>query len=191
MRFDMELLVILSLTSLVALSIPSWADDTKGTGANSAESNSSANNPSNNATTLTGPLATERQTIHDLILQAGQKGKNVTNYTAAAQYIEDRVRAGASAAELDRTVTHLITQLDEEIHDVKHAPIVIQQGSSTSSQTKTNNGDNKNNNSGKSAAQEYSDELKKIHHQQESEHKKQMSKEFWQKFHDEGHKPKS
>jgi hypothetical protein len=105
-------------------------------------------------TASTGPFLKERQTIRDLIEQASKKGKNVTNYQAGLKYLEERIQAGAPEGELDHTVTQLVTQLDDDVHDVKHAPIVIQHVDNPANAGATpTGGDSK-----KSAAEQYTAE---------------------------------
>jgi hypothetical protein len=144
-----------------------------------------AQQPANTA----GPLLEERKLIQDMIAKVKELGDNVSNYTQVQKYIEDRAHAGATETELRPTAEHLINELSDVCMGKIKDPITLQRESASSNSTAKPTSSKSG--SGKSAAQQYTEETNRANKKKENEYKKGMSKEFWQKFHDEGHKPKT
>jgi hypothetical protein len=135
---------------------------------------------------LSEPLISERKQIRELISRVRAKGFDVKSYEDALKQIEGSIHSGKPDDSLQGFAAGLIRNLDEQLN--RKPPVVIAGPPTTGSSPRSKQA--KIPHSRKSSAEQYSDELRKCQQKQVKEHKKAMSKDFWQKFHDKFHKPK-
>lgn len=130
---------------------------------------------SGGAQSFSEPLVAERKQIRELIDKVRAKGFDVQSYEVALKQIDDSIHSGKPDDSLQGFVAGLIRNLNDQLN--RKPPVVIP-GATTDS-TKPYRP------SRKTSAEQYSEELRKCQEKQKKEHKKAMSKDFWQKFHDE------
>ncbi|HEY9793277.1 MAG TPA: hypothetical protein V6D22_22945 [Candidatus Obscuribacterales bacterium] len=82
-----------------------------------------------------GPLLQERKLIVEMIAKVKELGDNVSNYVQVQKYIEDRIHAGATEAEVRPVAERLINELSDVCMGKIKDPMTLQRESTSSTST--------------------------------------------------------